>query len=618
MYTNTNNTERDTIFCEHCGCIIENEDDIVVVEGRTFCRECVDIMVDEGELSKCDECGKLSFDDLTEVYGNWRHPSIHVCDDCLSDLVERGDAFLCDDCEEYFQSRWNDSSVTHYGTTVCEDCRCDHWYYCEGCGELFAEDDVIWNEDDDCYYCESCAERHRSYIHEYSYKPSPVFHGVPGYRSPVFGDPLTIGVELEVDEGGSERDCADEIMAHFNEGQLYLKHDSSVEFEIVTHPHTLAAYRTEFNWDRLCQIARDYDFESHTCGTCGLHMHVGRAQLGATREEQRDVIARIVLLIQRHSDPIVKFSRRKESQLNHWAVMPDVSFRSGKSYDDAELRDAVENYYWSIGRYQALNLENRGTIEFRLWRGTLVPSTIDATLQLTHNIVRYAMTHTYEEVANSKWLDIAKYETCDTLERYLDERGLNHNDHPARTIPYGAVTPDSTSADPEFKVDDYVRITSLEGDGLVHDDMVGARGTVVNFDTSWGRDRVLIRLDRENNAEHMNRRGHNANGLSRNSDCYWVNRSELAHCDRATGAVIGDRVRILSGLREGETGILVFIDHDYDESIRYGIALDDTMLVGHDLEGHMPAFFRQDSGWFVREIEVVTSTADIDNDAVCF
>ena len=388
----------------------------------------------------------------------------------------------------------------------------------------------------------------------------------------------------------------------------------------MTHPHTLAAYRSEFNWDRLCRIARDYDFQSHTCGTCGLHMHVGRAQLGATRDEQRDVIAKIVLLLQRHDDPIVKFSRRKPSQLNHWAAMPDVGFRSGKSYDDAELRDAVESFYWSIGRYQALNLENRGTIEFRLWRGTLVPDTIDATLQLTHNIVRYAMTHTYEEVANSKWLDIAKYETCDTLEKYLDERGLNSNDQPTRTIPYGAVAPDSTCATPDFQLGDYVRIFRLEGDGLVHDDMVGARGTVANFDTSWSRDRVLIRLDRENNPEHVLRRGHGANGLSDNNDCYWTNRNELELCDRATGAVVGDRVRIVTGLRDGQTGTLVYFDNGYAGEPRYGVALDDTTLAGHNLEGHMPAYFRQDSGWFVRSIEVLgcPNTAITDDDVSCF
>lgn len=615
MYTNTNTIERDPITCEHCSVILENEDDIVTVDGHTFCRDCVDIMVDEGELSKCDECGELTFDDLTEVYGNWRHPSIHVCQSCLDDLVERDDAFYCEDCEEYFQSRWTDRYTTHNGMTICEDCRSDHWYCCESCGELFLDDEVVWNEDDDSYYCESCAPEHSARIHEYSYKPSAVFHGIVGHSTPVFGDPMTIGVELEVDEGGSESDCADEIMTYFNEDQLYLKHDSSVTFEIVTHPHTLAAYRSEFNWDRLCQIARDYDFQSHTCGTCGLHMHVGRAQLGATRDEQQDVIAKIVLLLQRHDDPIVKFSRRKPSQLGRWAAMPDMSFRSGRSYDGAALREAVESYYFCLGRYQALNLENRGTIEFRLWRGTLAPSTIDATLQLTHNIVRYAMTHTYEEVANSKWLDIAKYETCDTLEKYLDERGLNHNDMPARTIPYGAVTPDSTTADTSFQLGDYVRIFRLEGDGLVHDDMLGARGTVANFDTSWGNDRVLIRLDRENNPEHVLARGHNANGLSENRDCYWTNRNELALCDRATGAVVGDRVRIMTGLRQGLTGTLVYLDYNYDDAPRYGVALDDTTLAGHDLEGHMPSYFRQDCGWFVRGIEVLGGA---DDDAVCF
>lgn len=74
------------------------------------------------------------------------------------------------------------------------------------------------------------------------------------------------------------------------------------------------------------------------------------------------------------------------------------------------------------GRYQAVNLQNRNTIEFRIYNGTLKVSTLYATLQFTSNICKYAMTHSFDDCFASQWKDVAEYETYPELAEYLVAR----------------------------------------------------------------------------------------------------------------------------------------------------------------------------------------------------
>lgn len=83
--------------------------------------------------------------------------------------------------------------------------------------------------------------------------------------------------------------------------------------------------------------------------------------------------------------------------------MPDPYFGSGvreKELKSLALGSVEDN------RYFALNTCNRSTIEFRLWNGSLRPDTVLATIELTSNICRYAMSATFREVCESKWTDM--------------------------------------------------------------------------------------------------------------------------------------------------------------------------------------------------------------------
>ena len=72
--------------------------------------------------------------------------------------------------------------------------------------------------------------------------------------------------------------------------------------------------------DRIIGICKEGGFKSHDAGTCGLHIHVNRAYLGdGESSKEKATIAKIVLLVTKHWDNMVKFSRRQAGELDHWA-----------------------------------------------------------------------------------------------------------------------------------------------------------------------------------------------------------------------------------------------------------------------------------------------------------
>lgn len=564
---NTNESESKIITCEECGCVIESEDDVVVLpNGKTVCRDCADRLGyvqcddcgewvsrddtivyddmilcedcrDNRNLVQCDECGEW-FDesDLTEIDMGWRRSNICICEDCRDTAENRGDIFFCCDCGEWYHTDQTGYYALPDGDTICSHCYENHDYCtCADCGDVIH----TWNAHCDDYseewYCDDCwssRERDSHKIHDYGYRPSPIFHGIERYswEDPKPSDPITIGFELEVDKGDDRNDCAEDLCDAFSDDDIYLKSDSSVDFEIVTHPRTLKSYMEDFDFEKLCSIPPKHGYSSHNAGTCGLHCHVGRTQLGRTDGERKNTIAKIALLMYRHWNQLVKFSRRSEGQLSRWAAAPSFEF-SGRRLDEDELRDVVYSYYRYRGRYQALNLEPRNTIEFRLWRGTLQADTLKATIQLTSNIVEYCKAHSYEDVVTSDWSDVCHHESFPELDAYLEKRGLVSYGNP-RTIPFGttptSTTPTSTNtnSDTGFNVGDLVEITNSNGE-LVGSWTVGARGRIIYIEDTPGNcydGQILIRFDHSDCFSHNTARryGHQGDGRTPEGDGYWV------------------------------------------------------------------------------------------------
>lgn len=355
----------------------------------------------------CYCCGKeFDVSDMTIVESEY-----YVCPDCLESRTvvccECGDIIFADD-------NAGDSNIP-----LCESCYDYHDYHtCSSCGAVMAYDEVYHLDYDDENYCEDCYNRYRSdsSIDEYDYKPDPIFFG-SGTRY--------FGVELEIDEGGSDNYKAEEVMAVANKKawRIYCKHDGSLYdgFEIVTHPMTLDYHMNEMPWKEIVEKAKCLGYLSHQAGSCGLHIHVNRNSFGDTERVQEAAIARVLYFFEKHWDELLKFSRRTESQLNRWAA------RYGYKDTPKEMLEHAKK--GNMGRYACVNLCNEETIEFRIFRGTLKLNTLLATIQLTSHICDVAYTLGDDEISQLSWTDfVREYCTEPELIQYLKERQLYIND----------------------------------------------------------------------------------------------------------------------------------------------------------------------------------------------
>lgn len=355
--------------------------------------------------SFCSYCRTaVDEEDLTEFDGEL------LCPSCLA-----SETSICRDCGTRIWNR-DDVGDGNYGS-LCLSCRDDHYTACTQCGCLLHDDDACYmDEESDSPYCSSCMEELTSEnIHNYYYKPAPIFYGE---------GPRYLGVELEIDEGGESNDNAERILAVANDmsERCYCKHDGSLDdgFEIVTHPMSLRYHETEMPWDAVLKKAVRMGYRSHQANTCGLHVHVSRAAFGDTEAEQDAVIGRILFFTEKHWAELLKFSRRTQYQLNRWAC------RYG--YKDRP-RDMLEHAKKGpFGRYACINLTNRSTIEFRLFRGTLKLNTLIATLQLVDRICALCTELEDEEIRELSWAEFVSSLTETELISCLKERRLYVNE----------------------------------------------------------------------------------------------------------------------------------------------------------------------------------------------
>lgn len=411
------------ITCCDCGCII-SEGDATRIHGddRFVCNDCSDNYI------MCDDCEELwDYDSIIEIDGKC------VCPECR----DSSGYFQCDDCGTWHckveGTWWNDPNYFETGDnhTICRDCYNDHYERCDDCGEIYARYDMTLaeNEDgDEVFYCADCERsRKKKHIKDYSYKPAPIFKtsNHDKFYSSADIRELVFGVELEIDKGEDPEETAGELCETSED--IYCKHDGSLNngVEIVTHPCTLDYHLKDLGWDKLCDIALKHNFRSNDARTCGLHVHVGRRQLGSKNSQRCATIAKIILLVQRHWNSLVTFTRRSSSQLDRWAGKPDVDLHAANA--DELVENALRER--ERGRYVAVNLQNSETVEFRLFNGSLKLNTIYATLQFVSNLCLYAKNKSVDDVLASQWNDICNYQKYDELAAYLRERGLDNVTH---------------------------------------------------------------------------------------------------------------------------------------------------------------------------------------------
>lgn len=338
-----------------------------------------------------------------------------ICPDCAE-----SETFVCDNCGFRF---WNDDNVGDGRFDLCESCRDEYYVTCSECGQLLRNIEAYYedsDEDGEAPYCERCYH-HKvgDALHSYSYKPSPIFHG---------DGSLYLGVELEVDGAGKSTSNARAILNVMNRHveYVYIKTDGSLDdgLEVVTHPCTLEEHRTRLPWKEGLDAIRSMHYCSHNAGTCGLHVHVNRDGLGHNSAAQDETIGKILYLFERFWQEVLRFSRRTESQMNHWAA------RYGYKNSGKEILEHAK-YDSGNDRYACVNLTNCDTIEFRAFRGTLKYNTLIATLQFVAHICKVALSLSEEEIQDLGWPQLVLLltdESTPELIQYLKERRLYINE----------------------------------------------------------------------------------------------------------------------------------------------------------------------------------------------
>ena len=402
------------VQCADCGEWIPEDEARITADGDTICESCYD-----DDYFTCEDCGEIHPNsELVEVNPG-TYGVTYVCESCAD-----RNYYKCEECGEYF----SDDRIheDHCGTVICDDCYERYDYVtCEDCERIVRYDDANYCESDGCYYCDNCVDDHNDSgdFHNYGYKPEPEFQyrsGEGTNRSQI----LTFGVELEVDCGDDHEDLSSDLVQL--DQPIYMKHDGSLGsegVEIVTHPCSLAYHQYELRWAEIGRTCKAHDYTSHDAGTCGLHIHIGRQQMGGTFGHRQQTAGNLVLLANALWDQLVRFSRREEGQLEHWACRPCLNLIFGVEYSDSELTDialGTERH----GRYQAVNLCNCSTVELRLFRGTLKRDTIIASIQLANNLTLYAKTHTPTECLNANWADVIGLQQFEELNHYCMVRGI--------------------------------------------------------------------------------------------------------------------------------------------------------------------------------------------------
>lgn len=382
----------------------------------------ISVEVDPDDLSDCAMCDS-----------KYLSPDSYVMQDvCVDRANSFGDITRC---------YWDRYDV------VCYDCS-DHASSCDSCGLVEHIDDINYIEINDVSLCDSCYSElavtcnycgemvHRNYhdmdecrmdsadsvVNNYSYRPEPEFHCAS--NEVVTSSTPFMGFELEIELPYNSYYIDAAEYANDSFGSLaYLKHDGSLNngFEIVTHPHTLAAYLEGFPFETLNMLSSQYSATSWQTETCGLHVHIGRSAFGGLTHQ-----ALFTHLIQ--GNP-VQMRRLAGRSSEHWAKFGGERDHSGSPVTVAKKVDRR----FAFDRYQAVNTTNVSTIEVRIFRGSMMPRRVLSALELVDSAFHYTQFKGANALTSgalafdqyAKWLHAQK--KYDNLKYYIKLYGLYDN-----------------------------------------------------------------------------------------------------------------------------------------------------------------------------------------------
>ena len=299
------------------------------------------------------------------------HPNQYVAEDDAVYIDNEGyylghETWNCESCNNNFSGEA--AATGPGGCDMCSDCHsentdtCDHCEECRWCEDL-AEDD------DGNLICTQCRNPRRvvrpRLVSDYSDRSA-------NNMRPESKDTILFGVELEVEARSADSSVGAEWVRNFlPDNYACLKHDGSLGqggFEIVSRPDSVEVHKKY--WTPMLNASPNKVLSSWQTGRCGMHVHVSRLGLSQLQ------LGKMLCFL---NDPanegfVCKVAGRRNSRWSRIYKKKVTDIR--RPYEIAD-------------RYVALNLCNRRTAEFRIFKGTLSPRGFFKNLEFCAALVEF-------------------------------------------------------------------------------------------------------------------------------------------------------------------------------------------------------------------------------------
>lgn len=366
------------LICNDCDCAIDDGTEQTLLSGEVVCDDCFNKYI------TCSSCGEnILIDD------SYNHDGDSYCNDCYN--REIGTCHYCEETyhrNELIQCEINDE-------VYCHDCYCRNFTTCECCDAMIYNDDSYYSERDGCTYCENCY-RHNEVdgVHSYDYRPDKfIYYRSENERQNDDNNKNGyFGIEIEV-ENTNDSDVAETVdnLPDF----VYAKDDGSLQngFEIVSHPATYQWLKK--NADRWMDILniRKQGYRSYNTNTCGIHIHLSKNYFTSLH------LYKFLTMFYKPENAkfILRISQRVKAKFDEWAAVKETN-------PDNNLVYKAKNKSGNYNRYTAVNLQNRHTIEIRIFRGTLNPRSFWKNIEFLQALIEYTKNATLNEIDEAHFL----------------------------------------------------------------------------------------------------------------------------------------------------------------------------------------------------------------------
>lgn len=385
----------------------------------SICSHCYD-----KSYTACDCCGNVYKTALMKFGETHRHKK--VCTKCLTESYTK-----CMYCGK-FDLKTEMHTFTNETEMFCKKCGSSRFKRCRRC-ESFINPNDVYENGENSEECLSCNIKYHL-IKEYSYKPNPKMK-----RSDKDSRECNLyyGVEIEFQCG--KRNASNSKIYEINgrkgfEHRVYVAHlikeqfsdifysksDSSIGYgiEMVSHPLSLFAWKdiNERINENFKILVNNRCFADEA-DTCGMHVHASKNDMSSAHS------TRLALFVHNNRGNIEKIARR-----------PSNGYSKFVRVDTKRNGNELESYKYlreNEGRYNAVNWSNRNTVEFRIFRSTLVPKYFYTNVEFCDAAVNFSKDISGATLFDSSesWKRFSEFiannpEKYDNLKNYMTEQKI--------------------------------------------------------------------------------------------------------------------------------------------------------------------------------------------------